>query len=115
MSQHTPGPWKAASWQCHAETSVMAGSQQVAECSGLGRHSDDCLADARLIAAAPELLEAAQRLSAWIEVLLHTLDAEMDGFELELSNSTTGASETIRLKEHFDSARAAIAKAGGEA
>lgn len=36
----------------------MAEGKQIAECSGLGRHTDDCLEDARLIAAAPELLEA---------------------------------------------------------
>lgn len=62
-----------------------------------------------------ELLESTKRLQGWIAVLLHTIGAEMDDFEVEVSNSKTGASVTINLKEHFDEASAAIAKAGGAA
>lgn len=61
-AQHTPGPWEAVEWKCHAATSVVVERDgqvvQIAECSGFGRMSDECLADARLIAAAPDLLNA---------------------------------------------------------
>lgn len=57
----TPGPWEAKNWSCHAPTTVMAADRTViAECAGLGRDADECIADARLIAAAPEPLEALQ-------------------------------------------------------
>jgi len=65
----------------------MAGEIVVAECSGFGRHSDESLADARLIAAAPKLLEA---LIAVVKV------ADRD-------------------TDEFIAARAAIAKATGAA
>ena len=62
-----------------------------------------------------ELLEAAKQMHAWVSVLLNSLGAELDGFELELSNSKTGQSVTLSLKGQFDKASAAIAKAGGAA
>lgn len=116
-AQHTPGPWFVDAEhaglfeQDQARFWINASGTHVAYVDG--PRNDERTANAHLIAAAPELLETAQRLLAWIEVLLHALDAEMDGFRLELSDSKTGASETIRLKEHFDNARAAIAKATG--
>ena len=57
-AQHTPGPWEAIEWKCRAATSVVVVRDgqmvQIAECSGFGRMSDECIADASLIAAAPE-------------------------------------------------------------
>lgn len=62
MNKHTPGPWVAQAWLCHAKTSVLAiGKTQVAECSGCGATATEEEANARLIAAAPELLELLQR------------------------------------------------------
>lgn len=58
-----------------------------------------------------ELVEAANHLRGWIEILLHVLDAEMDSFEVEVSNSKTGESETLILREHFEEAGAAITRA----
>lgn len=57
-AHHTPGPWQALNWVCHAATTIKAGDIVVAECSGFGRYADESLADARLIASAPELLRA---------------------------------------------------------
>lgn len=117
MSKHTPGPWIAVgAWVEHPDDSIP----DICTCDQVnigqeGRSDEEMRANARLIAAAPELLEAAQHLSCWIEVLLHALDTEMDGFVLELSNHKTGASTTISLKEHFENASAAIAKAGDSA
>lgn len=73
-AQHTPGPWKAIPWQCHAATSVVVERDgtviQVAECSGFGRMSDESIADARLIAAAPDLLLALGMLTDTIAFLM---------------------------------------------
>lgn len=68
---HTPGPWRAAEWSCHAPTTIVAsgrtilpnGTLVIAECGGQGRDTDaTLLADARLIAAAPETFEALDNL-----------------------------------------------------
>ena len=58
MTQYTPGPWKAIAAAVYAgqplDTVVVSGDH--------GRLSaDEAEANARLIAAAPELLEAARR------------------------------------------------------
>jgi hypothetical protein len=66
-TSHTPGPWRAVEWACKAPTTILADVNgqvvQVAECSGLGRYADDSVADARLIAAAPELRLELQRIA----------------------------------------------------
>ena len=55
--KHTPGPWTAEAWNCHAATTVRAGDVTIAECSGHGRYSSESESDARLLALAPELLD----------------------------------------------------------
>ena len=50
----TPGPWKAEHWNCHAETTVMRAEYVtvIAETTGFGRDSGECIPDAAYIAAA---------------------------------------------------------------
>lgn len=57
MSTHTPGPWTVREWTCHAKTTVtvpnasyVTGVQVIADC--------ESESDARLIAAAPDMLDA---------------------------------------------------------
>ncbi|MDP9992011.1 hypothetical protein J2W28_001039 [Variovorax boronicumulans] len=76
-AHHTPGPWRAVEWTCHAATTVIAGGVVVAECSGFGRLADESLGDARLVAAAPELLVALQ-----LAVRQNGCDMLMTGEEL---------------------------------
>lgn len=63
MSKHTPGPWDAAiEHGCHAVIAAVAGEPKAVAIVG-NRTPDDGyeatrFANARLIAAAPELLEA---------------------------------------------------------
>lgn len=61
MSKHTPGTWQAINWTYHStstvvvdDPSVVTGKRVIAECA-----TEE---DARLIAAAPDLLEALQTL-----------------------------------------------------
>lgn len=65
--QHTPAPWwcyqnpKADSNEC-AKIGVTSAVNDVAHCDMFGFTEEQCLANARLIAAAPELLEALQHM-----------------------------------------------------
>jgi hypothetical protein len=83
-AKHTPGPWKAIEWSCHARTTVVKQMGDinlvVAECSGHGREASYSLADAALIAAAPELLEAceeAQKELLGVSSYLETCEPEI--------------------------------------
>lgn len=55
MSAHTPGPWEHCDDVC-----VRAGRDLVALCYSNPSHADNLHDNARLIAAAPELLDALQ-------------------------------------------------------
>jgi hypothetical protein len=64
--QPTPGQWYAAAWSCHAKTTVvvddptvLTGKRVIAEC--------ETEEDARLTAAARELLAACERAEQWLE------------------------------------------------
>ena len=67
MSKHTPGPWTANKpTQSNGRAEVYAGPMLVAQAFNwlLDAEGDEqCWADARLIAAAPELLEALKRIA----------------------------------------------------
>ena len=62
---HTPGPWKIGKF---SKTSVVAGKRLVANTGGFQSNFEDTLpanlANARLVAAAPELLGALRELIA---------------------------------------------------
>ena len=52
---YTKGPWT-----CSPDASIFSNMQKIAECSGPGIEDKSSLANARLISAAPDLLEALQ-------------------------------------------------------
>ncbi len=65
---HTPGPWYASTFLVSTKPGhydygrlsiVQTGCHDI-------REPDECIANARLIAAAPELLEACQLVSKWM-------------------------------------------------
>jgi hypothetical protein len=76
-AQHTPGPWQAIKWSSHAQTTVVTApwaavirlgkhfksGAVIAECQGArsGYLDDEAEANARLIAAAPEMLAELKR------------------------------------------------------
>ena len=94
---HTPGPWSAIAWTGHAKTTVIAAVKGervvVAECSGHGRYAAESEPDARLIAAAPDML-AALRIA-----------------EREMSALRAAVGAGLLTDKAIDLARAAIAKA----
>ena len=88
MSQHTEGPWIADGAQ------IFTSDTNVAQANGYRIDRETVAANARLIAAAPELLEALEQM---VSVFLDT-----EGRHGESKNDA------------MDAARAAIAKATGE-
>ena len=94
-TQHTPGPWRASS-QCIVEpTNATVAITMANACDSVEQRD----ANARLIAAAPDLLEA-------LKDLLDRAERQAAGMLVEASCEVWYA--------HRDAARAAIAKAGGK-
>jgi hypothetical protein len=94
MSQHALGPWKL--WQEGTDIMVIGDGSHIATVP-IGSRVDEPSdrANARLIAAAPELLDALREL---------TIAAEAAGWDVDAANAPI-----------LNAARAAIAKATGEA
>jgi hypothetical protein len=89
MNKHTPGPWKQDTLGRTTVWAPGAGKNAVAVCQGLER--DENIANARLIAAAPELYAA----------LRDALDA--------LKTGTAESAAAVLI----DAGRAALAKVEG--
>ena len=106
MSKHTPGPWKAHFEEAYFVTGPDRGRvammMNLKGPHGLGgrRSGEESAANARLIAAAPDLLEALQRAVACGMV------PSTSAFE----GGAAAHSEQVRTA---DAIRAAIAKATG--
>ena len=91
QAKHTPGPW-AALMQDPPTIADRRGCRVATSCALPGQSAEEQEANAHLIAAAPDLLEALRLL-------------------LEASDGLNGESEW--LDERLNAARAAIAKAEG--
>ncbi len=106
MSKHTPGPWYATGKLTrYVEARIDGGLiQEVAACGPTkadGGYGPQQEANARLIAAAPDLLEALKELSR--------------SFIGTYSDDQRSDDEINNHREHWERmARAAIAKATGE-
>ena len=108
MSKHTPGPWAMPDSGKGRISKVGAnggwdGLIATADCGDYARSKSEGLANARLIAAAPDLLEALE--SAWL-----WMENQADG----QSKGGHATFDLMMLREQRDLARAAIAKATGE-
>lgn len=131
-TQHTPGPWELIETQHEKIMSswhIKVGDHNIPVHPYKRIWSEDRtqsalvtdyqhMANARLIASAPELLEACQTFAEWLR-------REEDGFDHKTHNRETPEGEAA-WREWFygnialcglaqDQARAAIAKANGEA
>ena len=62
-TQHTPGPWEKFFYKGH-ETWMVRGGKGLTLAELANHETEDSEANARLIAAAPDLLEACQSLVA---------------------------------------------------
>lgn len=105
MTAHTPGPWIASPFgDCAYEVMAPDGTV-IAVIDGAPGYTAVLEASARLIAAAPDLLESARRIVSGVhsEYRIHA-DADDDYI-----HDTIGTA----LSDAYFSARAAIAKAEG--
>jgi hypothetical protein len=98
MSAHTPGPWSASGQGC---AYVLGGNPSfvVADCNADRPHRAEDFANARLIAAAPDLLAA---LEACVDAMRNGLPGR---------EKACHPGRTLAYKH----GRAAIAKARGQA
>ena len=104
-AEHTPGPWEAVIQPgCHAVIASLSGGPKAVAIIGNNTPDDGNeptrFANARLIAAAPELLDALDGLAAQVRPLLTELD--IDRFQHSA------------LKEAYDFACKVAGKAQGE-
>lgn len=96
IAGHTPGPWRlCGAFGMQGLVEPSAGGNPVASVTGYYHHAGQTEANARLIAAAPDLLEALQRL------IPHAVHME------SCSHDDDG------VRRDIERARAAIAKAEG--
>lgn len=111
QATHTPGPWEIGSinkrdknlWWSAVFTPKSAGKFHTPRaCEALGVDREECEANARLIAAAPEMLEA-------LRVTLHRAE------QARHSSEQPGPILAEWLDGIIAEARAAIAKAEGRA
>lgn len=106
---HTPGPWRVAYDDHNGQAVVSSEHTEIATCwhHCVGSIEKQMRANARLIAAAPELLAIA-------EEFLCTLDClERNGPDLTCADGEFVAASTIH--DRAEMLRAAIAKAKGGA
>jgi hypothetical protein len=69
MNEHTPGPWKQNGPEIYAPEAYRHGSQFYDIAHSVNYMDDEGTANAHLIAAAPELLEACKTAAELIERL----------------------------------------------
>ena len=107
-SKHTPGPWRVSGHRLAVFTKLNGINVVVADCDRTLGYSES-EANARLIASAPDLLEA---LKLWLDI--HDKPA---GFIGKFGKSLTEAiaAQEVKVNAAAAAARAAIAKAGGTA
>lgn len=109
--KHTPGPWKAApeaNGEWGIDSATGWGIATVAGSAGPGPGDDESAANARLIAAAPELLETLQSLNAFVGVMVGR------GPEATIPDTiTTPLGVPVKIGEIMRDAAAALAKAEG--
>jgi len=103
-AKHTPGPWIATDVpHVQTDTARVGFLTTVADCRIGGHSHDEMVANAHLIASAPDLLKQLEDAAHWLKDL--SLIARREG--------NTGLA--TRVTEQASKAYAAIAKARGEA
>lgn len=101
MSQHTPGPWQIQGEEIHSAEYVLGAVYGIDDYSEEDTEAD---ANARLIAAAPELLQACQELiRAYVEEYILREEVGLGDEEMEMAQARAARQ-----------ARTAIAKARGQ-
>lgn len=109
MTKYTPGPWQVTPDKTRVNNPDDHEDKQVADCQSGNFHPEDqaeCEANARLISAAPELLEGLKDLFAMMDEGLIVRNTDNDH---KSSWALDALIFTKRMKKAYD----AIAKAEG--
>jgi len=116
MSKHTPGPWGHAIEQDGENRSVCVFSLNNSGiiCDLGGGGFDERLANARLIAAVPDLLAEVQKLRAVVADALDNMPYLFPAGGSAAALTPERTAWRVKLMAASKSARAAIAKANGE-
>jgi hypothetical protein len=88
-TQYTPAPWKIGVRQPSSDKFIYGPSgEEVADCDRLFNTPQENLANARLIAAAPELLEALQAAEIAIESYSGGESSDLETIRAAISKAT---------------------------
>lgn len=99
MSAHTPGPWRAnSSWIEAPQMALRVAAVDWPKRGTAPKSKEEAEANARLIAAAPEMLEALKGIEHFADAVAYRTDPL-----------------SVALRGWIEAGRAAIAKAGGAA
>ena len=116
-AKHTAGPWfthRNGFSSVYIEARVGGGMlQEVACCGPTNEGSDQQEANARLIAAAPELLESCKSLLTLTQLMANESYYDEAIVEFEIFSEKTKSTRCLVLVYELAKARAAIAKATG--
>jgi hypothetical protein len=118
MTKHTPGPWYVSSKnQIASEAESVKHGGTIAYVDDVSAHftDDESAANARLIAAAPELLEALKERSAIAEAALTAAHAGVVDLDRIFACAESILGRAIHRATSYPKVRAAIAKAEGGA
>jgi hypothetical protein len=114
MSKHTPGPWFVTEGGQYIEAARYEhGGRQIVG-KPQGDNPEQWNANARLMAAAPELLEALKLALSSLETAWHEIDGEWGPIISEFGDLEGAVSQGHCSTDAIRAARSAIAKATGE-
>ena len=113
MTQPTPGPWTLHEYPGHVSIQQTCGHENLINTLGHScKHDarDEQAANARLIAAAPDLLRACQYALPFMQARVDAQASELASF----AESKFGLDAWYYTKDVLKCLKEAIAKAGGE-
>lgn len=106
QTKHTEGPWHIGVRQPASDKFIYGPKgEEVADCDRLTNFPDENLGNARLIAAAPELLEACKYALECLEELQSEIDPESSGYGRwkQLKEAIAKAEGTITTEDRINS------------
>lgn len=111
--KHTPGPWSVYE-AVNAQAEIVSSTDNDFSVRVEGRTTDDAEANAQLIAAAPELLEAAVTVADKLEAWAETAERHLMNYPDYHPKRDTWRNESVNYRALISLLRDSINKAGGK-
>ena len=112
MRKYSKGPWCIGT--SYPPNVYDYNSEKVANTCHVWQGEGETKANARLIAAAPDLYETLCRMSYIFMQVVQAVEIDTEGTRFEVENKATGEKGSLSLQEVFKSASNAIDKVHGE-